>query len=83
MSPLPPYHVAPPIDNIDPPSASHEENAASGVPLNEGTSHLEDQIPVIIEPHEPKISLRRSSRDRRPNNFDDYMTYLNEADMDL
>ena len=27
--------------------------------------------------------VRRSQRSRRPTNFDDYITYLNEADLDI
>ena len=32
---------------------------------------------------EPVNQLRRTSRSKRPTNFDDYVTYHNEADMDL
>ena len=45
---------------------------------------MEEQIPEgIIVPEEPEIALRRSSRPRRPTNFDDFTTYLNEADLDI
>ncbi|XP_022008232.1 uncharacterized protein LOC110907579 [Helianthus annuus] len=43
------------------------------------TRIVESRIADFIE----DFKLRRSSRPRRPTNFDDYVTYLNEADLDL
>ncbi|KAD4585071.1 hypothetical protein E3N88_22672 [Mikania micrantha] len=34
-------------------------------------------------PQQPDNQLRRSSRSRRPTNFDDYVTYLSEIDIDI
>jgi len=77
MTLLPLHPVVPLVNDIAPPSASLEDNVTPNMPLNEGTSNLEEQIPeVTIEPEEPKISLRRSSTPRRPTNFDDFITYL-------
>ncbi|XP_076918737.1 uncharacterized protein LOC143579267 [Bidens hawaiensis] len=45
------------------------------MPENEGTSNTQNQ-----DNAEPANQLRRSSRSRRPTNFDDYVTYLTEAD---
>ncbi|XP_076883210.1 uncharacterized protein LOC143531908 [Bidens hawaiensis] len=42
---------------------------------NEGTSNTQNQ-----DNAEPANQLRRSSRSRRPTNFDDFVTYLTEAD---
>ena len=38
---------------------------------------------INVEPQETQQPLRRSQRHRQPTNFDDYYTYLNEADFDL
>nr|GEY46727.1 putative zinc finger, CCHC-type [Tanacetum cinerariifolium] len=38
---------------------------------------------INVEPQETQQPLRRSQRNRQPINFDDYFTYLNEADFDL
>ncbi|GJW76117.1 putative zinc finger, CCHC-type containing protein [Tanacetum coccineum] len=38
---------------------------------------------INVEPQETHQPLRRSQRNRQPINFDDYYTYLNEADFDL
>ncbi|GJW43782.1 UBN2_2 domain-containing protein [Tanacetum coccineum] len=38
---------------------------------------------INVEPQEIQQLLRRSQRNRQPTNFDDYYTYLNEADFDL
>nr|GEY49022.1 hypothetical protein [Tanacetum cinerariifolium] len=38
---------------------------------------------INVEPQETQQPLRRSQRNRQPTNFDDYYTYLNEADFDL
>ena len=84
MTPLPLHPIVPLVNDIAPLIASLEDNVTPNMPLNEGTSNLEEQIPeVTIEPEEPEISLRRSSRPRRPTNFDDFITYLNEADLDI
>ncbi|KAL4591583.1 hypothetical protein LXL04_004552 [Taraxacum kok-saghyz] len=38
---------------------------------------------VVNEMQEIQQHVRRSQRSRRPTNFDDYITYLNEADLDI
>nr|GEY15134.1 putative zinc finger, CCHC-type [Tanacetum cinerariifolium] len=38
---------------------------------------------INVEPQETQQPLRRSQRNRQPTNFDDYYSYLNEADFDL
>ncbi|GJY11820.1 putative RNA-directed DNA polymerase, partial [Tanacetum coccineum] len=64
-------------------------------PLDTSTDHLiaqdhpnnvEENEPnpeINVEPQETQQPLRRSQRNRQPTNFDDYYTYLNEADFDL
>ena len=77
--------LTPLVHNTAPPHVSAEINAHN-VPNNEGTSNSQEhnQIPEPVnELVEPENQLRRSSRPRRPTNFDDYVTYLNEADLDL
>ena len=65
------------------------------VPLDTSNDHLiaqdhpnnvEENEPnpeINVEPQETQQLLRRSQRHRQPTNFDDYYTYLNEADFDL
>ncbi|GJS42104.1 putative zinc finger, CCHC-type containing protein [Tanacetum coccineum] len=38
---------------------------------------------INVQPQETQQPLRRTQRNRQPTNFDDYYTYLNEADFDL
>ncbi|KAJ0899334.1 putative RNA-directed DNA polymerase [Helianthus annuus] len=45
------------------------------IPHDEGTSNAHNQVNA-----EPDNPLRRSSRQRRPTNWDDYVTYLTEMD---
>ncbi|KAC9404460.1 hypothetical protein E3N88_45899 [Mikania micrantha] len=53
---------------------------APNVTENEGTSS--DQHQHNTSHAEPANQLRRSSRPKVPTNFDDYVTYLTEAEMD-
>ncbi|GJS31237.1 putative zinc finger, CCHC-type containing protein [Tanacetum coccineum] len=65
------------------------------IPLDTSNDHLiaqdhpnnveenEPNLVINIEPQETQQPLRRSQRNRQPTNFDDYYTYLNEADFDL
>ncbi|KAD4983110.1 hypothetical protein E3N88_19781 [Mikania micrantha] len=53
---------------------------APNVTENEGTSS--DQHQNNTSHAEPANQLRRSSRPKVPTNFDDYVTYLTEAEMD-
>ncbi|VFQ94500.1 unnamed protein product, partial [Cuscuta campestris] len=50
------------------------------VPGNEDTSNNHHQDNAANA--QPDNLLRRSSRSKRPTNFDDYVTYLTEAEMD-
>ncbi|GKC35713.1 UBN2_2 domain-containing protein [Tanacetum coccineum] len=43
----------------------------------------EPNLEINVEPQETQQPLRSSQRNRQPTNFDDYYTYLNEADFDL
>ncbi|GJZ40355.1 putative RNA-directed DNA polymerase [Tanacetum coccineum] len=46
--------------------------------------HENEPNPEInVEPQETQQPLRRSQRNRQPTNFDDYYTYLNDANFDL
>ncbi|KAF5788317.1 putative RNA-directed DNA polymerase [Helianthus annuus] len=77
--------ITPLVHDTAPPHVSSEINAPN-VPNNEGTSNSQEHN-QILEPVnelvEPENQFRRSSRPKRPTNFDDYVTYLNEADLDL
>ncbi|KAK9074591.1 hypothetical protein SSX86_007189 [Deinandra increscens subsp. villosa] len=76
--------ISPLVHDIVPPSVSLEDNITPNMPSNEGTSNAQDQNPdIVTQPQEPDAPLRRSSRPKRPVNFDDYVTYLNEADLDI
>ncbi|KAI3825558.1 hypothetical protein L1987_07048 [Smallanthus sonchifolius] len=65
-----PHVTAPPPPHSDP-------NATPFIPENEGTSNDRHE-----DNSEPDNQLRRSSRSKRPTNFDDYVNYLTEAEMD-
>ena len=81
---LPP--VTPLVHNTAPPSV--EENPIvpniPNFPHQVGISDTEQAgTSNTNETAQPDNQLRRSSRSRRPTNFDDYVTYLNEANIDI
>ncbi|GJS27936.1 putative zinc finger, CCHC-type containing protein [Tanacetum coccineum] len=43
----------------------------------------EPNLEINVKPQETQQPLRRSQQNRQPINFNDYYTYLNEADFDL
>lgn len=60
--------------NILPHDNPTEENE---IPQDEPAQEVVNEMQEIQQP------VRRSQRSRRPTNFDDYITYLNEADLDI
>ncbi|KAK1415826.1 hypothetical protein QVD17_31614 [Tagetes erecta] len=73
--------------NTTPPIVSLEPNDPHTLDDNNGEPPLIEQLSEtgndLIQSNEPENQLRRSSRPRRSTNFDDYVTYLNEAEMDV
>lgn len=60
------------------------DTAPSHGTVTESTLNTQEQVPEMTTSLvAPDNQLRRSSRSRQPINFDDYVTYLNEADMDI
>ena len=73
LPPITPFVLnANPQDTAPPPTPN--------VPGNEDTSNDNHQDNAANA--QPENLLRRSSRSKRPTNFDDYVTYLTEAEMD-
>ncbi|GJZ46447.1 putative RNA-directed DNA polymerase [Tanacetum coccineum] len=72
-------HVPIPIST--PLDTSNDHLIAQDHPNN--VEENEPNPEINVEPQETQQPLRRSQRNRQPTNFDDYYTYLNEADFDL
>lgn len=60
-----------------PPENNSSNTEANETPQNEPTQENDNETQETQQP------IRRSQRSRRPTNFDDYITYLNEADLDI
>ena len=72
-------HVPIPINT--PLETSNDHLIAQDHPNN--VEENEPNHEINVEQQETQQPLRRSQRHRQPTNFDDYYTYLNEADFDL
>ena len=59
-----------------PPIEANDAPEIAEPPPNVEPHIIENYIPKIVQP------LRRSERPRKPINFDDFITYLNEIDYD-
>nr|GEX94923.1 putative zinc finger, CCHC-type [Tanacetum cinerariifolium] len=70
-----------PISINTPLDTSNDHLIAQDHPNN--VEENEPNSEINVEPQETQQPLRRSQRNRQPTNFDDYYTYLNEADFDL
>nr|GEX22057.1 putative retrotransposon Ty1-copia subclass protein [Tanacetum cinerariifolium] len=70
-----------PIPINAPLDTSNDHLIAQDHPNN--VEETEPNPEINVEPQETQHPLRRSQRNRQPTNFDDYYTYLNEADFDL
>ncbi|KAJ9562866.1 hypothetical protein OSB04_008026 [Centaurea solstitialis] len=70
------------VSNQESTSTSTPQNEDVVVPMeNEPFNHEIPHNDEVVE--ETQQPLRRSQRQRRPTNYDDFITYLNEVDYDL
>ncbi|GJX95200.1 putative zinc finger, CCHC-type containing protein [Tanacetum coccineum] len=75
-----------PIIHVPIPINTQLDTSNDHLIAQEYLNNVEENEPnpdINVEPQETQQSLLRSQQNRQPTNFDDYYTYLNEADFDL